>query len=90
MYEPKLTRPSNGGTQKIYRFDNNRGSSVVQHDFSYGGKLGLWELAVLKFTGPGIDDRQLDYSTPITTDVLGHLTEEEVETVLSEIEALEP
>lgn len=49
---------------------------------SYGAERGLWELAVI---GP---DGDLTYSTPITEDVMGHLTEDDVSRVLAEIAAL--
>ena len=37
-----------GGIQKIYRFKNNFGASVVKHPYSYGGEKDLWELAVIE------------------------------------------
>ena len=80
-YEPAETRPCNGGTQKIFRFANGYEASVVRHSFSYGGAVGLWELAV-------IHDGKIVYDTPITDDVVGNLLEEEVQSVLSRIEAL--
>ncbi len=76
-----------GGTQVVHRFENGYGASVIQHDFSYGGKEGLWELAVLDFSGD--DEGALTYATEITDDVLGHLTEEDVEDLLAQIEELE-
>lgn len=91
MREPNLERPSPaglGGVQKLYRFKNNFGASVVMNSYSYGGSNGLWELAVLKFDGPGIDDSHLTYDTPITEDVIGHLAEAEVDEYLNKIEAL--
>jgi len=71
------------GTQKIYTFDNGYGASVVCHDGSYGGKSGMWELAVLH-------DGDLCYDTPITNDVIGWLDENAVEELLAKIEALDP
>jgi hypothetical protein len=76
-----------GGTQIIHRFDNGYGASVVRHEFSYGGPQGFWELAVLRFK-PGAEDGSLTYSTPITSDVLGHLTDDEVAEALGQIEQL--
>ena len=78
--------PLNGGIQKQYKFKNGFGASVVQHDHSYGNEQGLWELAVLKWVG---DRYTLDYSTEITDDVIGYLTEAEVEEILVEIKGLE-
>jgi hypothetical protein len=74
------------GRQLIYRYDNGYGASVVQHQFSYGWREGLWELAVIKFDGAG--DWELCYSTPITSDVVGWLTDSEVDSLLGQIEAL--
>jgi hypothetical protein len=53
-------------------FKNGRGVSIIRHSGSYGGNAGLFELAVLKADG------ELDYSTPVTGDVLGWLTVPEV------------
>lgn len=78
------------GVQRLYRFVNGYGASVVRRFGSYGGSEGLWELAVIKWN----DDlfRQFDwdlcYSTPITYDVIGYLEEDQVNTVLSFIEKL--
>ena len=78
------------GVQRLYRFVNGYGASVVRHFGSYGGPKGLWELAVIKWN----DDlcRQFDwdlcYSTPITYDVIGYLEEDQVNTILSFIEKL--
>ena len=72
---------SEGIQARIY-FENGFGASVVQSDFSYGGKDGLYELAVLDEKG------QITYETPITNDVIGYLTEEEVSNVLEEIKKL--
>lgn len=77
-----------GGIQYLARFDNGQGASIVKHSFSYGHEEGLWELAVIKFVSKESDIFLLDYSTPITDDVLGWLTEEMVENTLLEIQKL--
>ncbi|WP_249182454.1 hypothetical protein [Burkholderia ambifaria] len=46
---PHIERSLNGGEQKVYRFDNGYGASVVRHQYSYGGDRGQWELGVVKF-----------------------------------------
>ena len=83
-------RPLNGGIQYVAKFQNGYGASIVQHDFSYGGRNGEWELAVIKhndLVSPfKFDD--LCYDTPITSDVLGYLSEEEVNENLLKIQAL--
>ena len=82
--------------QRIYRFPNNRGASVVRRlqvspDYryilwgTYGDEDYLWELAVLKFEG---EDWIIDYDSGITEDVIGYLTEEEVQGYLVRIMAL--
>jgi hypothetical protein len=75
-----------GGVKKLYRFDNGYGASVLKNEFSYGGNKGLWELAVLKYTKNG--KSKITYDTPITSDVIGHLTDEEVERILDQINQL--
>ena len=62
------------GIQSILKFGDDYQLSIVKSDFSYGGKKGLYEIAV--FTGdsqinmPGITE---DHDT-----VKGYLTEDEV------------
>lgn len=82
----KDTNYVNNGVQHKYAFPNGYGASVVKHDFSYGGKNGLWELAVLDFS---VDSEgELCYTSGITEDVIGHLSWKKVEGVLSEIKQL--
>ena len=66
----------------VYNFENGYGASVVKHDSSYGGKQGLYEIAVLDSTG------DLCYSTPITDDVIGYATEDKVLDTLHRIKML--
>lgn len=83
-------QPINEGIQYIAKFPNNYGASIVKHSFSYGTEKGLWELAVISYEPDETDiyNFQLTYSTPITNDVLGYLTEEEVNKTLKDIESL--
>jgi len=60
------------GKKARMHFNNGYGVSVVSHNFSYGGKDGLYELAVLDSNG------ELTYTTSITSDVLGYLTPDDV------------
>ena len=76
----------NNGIQYIFEADNGYGASIVQHDSSYGGKIGLWEMAVIKYNEDG--EWKICYNTPITSDVLGHLDENEVMDYLTQIEQL--
>ena len=83
VYVPQEVKPhplGMGGTQELYRFANGYGASVVRFPGSYGWP-DLWELAVLR-------DGHLCYDTPITDDVLGRLTREEVTAALTQIEEL--
>jgi hypothetical protein len=70
-----------GKTCRVY-FGNGFGASIVSHNYSYGGKNGLYEIAVLDKTG------EIRYDTSITNDVLGYLTENEVIETLEKIEKL--
>lgn len=76
----------NNGIQYIFKADNGYGASIVQHDYSYGGRVGLWEIAVTEYDEDGEWD--VCYDTPITNDVLGHLSESEVIDYLIQIEQL--
>jgi hypothetical protein len=62
-------------------FENGYGISVVQGDHTYGGSIGLYEIAVL-------DKEGLNYDTPITNDVIGYLTEPEVSDYMIKIQKL--
>ena len=77
-FEPVHAGPLKGGEQKVYRFPNGYGASVVRHAFSYGGETGHWELAVIRFKGESNDNFTLVYNTPITDDVIGYLSDKHV------------
>jgi len=76
------SKPCNDGIQYLAFYPNGYGASVVKHEHSYGGDVGLYELAVL-----GKDGR-ITYDTPITNDVLGYLTEDSVDEILEQIRNL--
>jgi len=78
----KFDMPELNGYELVYKFDNGYGASVVKHDMSYGGKSGLYEVAVLDNEG------ELCYDTPITNDVIGHLNMSEVDKILVNISHL--
>ena len=75
-----------GGIHYVFRFPNNYGASVVKFRGSYGYEQDLWELAVIYFDG---DEYELSYSTPITCNVLGCLTDEAVVDALEKISQLQ-
>jgi hypothetical protein len=71
------------GVQCRIQFGNGYGASIVRHNFSYGGKEGLYELAVLDENG------KLHYDNPVANgDVRGHLTPDEVTELLKQIQEL--
>jgi hypothetical protein len=70
------------GVQYHYKAENGYGASIIQTTGSYGSKQGLWELAVLD------SNEQITYNTSITNDVLGYLSEEEVNQTLEKIKNL--
>ena len=90
-----ISKEAGSGTQKIWRFSNGYGASVVQFKLrenlgygSYTSNDDEWELGVLKFEGEDINNFELCYDTPITFDVIGHLTKTKVEEILLKISKL--
>ena len=71
-----------GGVQAVIAFDNGYGASVVRTPFTYGGRDGLYELAVLD------KDGNITYETEITNDVIGYLEEDMVSELLIRIQQL--
>ena len=83
VFEPLDSEFLVGKACRIH-FDNGFGASVVSHTYSYGGKQGLYELAVLDSTG------ELHYDNPVADgDVKGYLSEEEVSDLLIQIQKLD-
>lgn len=74
-----------GGIQARAFFANGYGASVIQFPYSYGGDKGLYELAVLVGNA---SDWALTYETPITNEVMGHLSAQEVSDLLDRISTL--
>jgi hypothetical protein len=72
-----------GGVYARITFDNGYGASVVKTPYSYGGKDGLYELAVLD------KDGHLTYDTPVTNDVIGYLRDIDVTEVMEKIQQLQ-
>lgn len=70
------------GAQWKFKFDNGYGASVITGGIAYCDDAHPYELAVL------LHD-ELCYDTPITDDVIGYLTSDEVFDLLDKIEQLE-
>jgi hypothetical protein len=74
--------PMGIGNQCIVQFENGYGASIVISEHTYGGSDGLYEIAVFG------KDGNITYDTPVTSDVLGYLTEQGVEDTLIKIKNL--
>jgi len=81
-FEP---HPDWEGIQAIKFFDNGYGVSAIMTPYSYGGPDGLYEIAILKGNE---EEWEICYDTYITEDVMGYLTNEDVETVLNQVKNL--
>lgn len=68
------------GTHTLITFENGYKGSVITD--GYGADEGLYELAVVDSTG------DIDYTTHITDDVIGYLTEADVMKYLKQISEL--
>jgi len=76
--------PLGPGIQAVMDFENGYGVSVVQTPYSYGGKIGLYEIAVMDSEG------QVVYNTPVAAyGVIGYLREEDVTEGMRRIQLLE-
>ena len=71
-----------GGVMSRIQFENGYGASVVKSEYTYVGKDGLYELAVLD------SDGNLTYATSVTDDVIGYLRPEDVTDVMAKIQQL--
>ena len=68
-------------TLASHTFPNGYGASIITGEHAYSNEDAPYELAVL-YNG------KITYDTELTGDVLGYLTEEEVNEYLLKIEAL--
>jgi hypothetical protein len=74
--------PFQTGVKSRMVFENGYGVSVVSHTHSYGGRKGLFEVAVLGKYG------DISYDTPVTDDVIGYLNPEEVTDTMKQVQEL--
>lgn len=73
-----------GGVHYIFRFPNNYGASVIKGKYTYGGSEDLWEMALIFcFDEDGHWD--LVYERDFDEDVIGYLTDEQVNELLGKI-----
>lgn len=84
--------PMGNGRQRVFRFSNGYGASVVRFSTPFGGGSYTsgdeWEVAVVKFIGENWDSFKLDYTTPLTSDVIGHVADADLSDLLDQIAAL--
>jgi hypothetical protein len=80
------THPTGQGLQGTLFFPNGYGVSVVRFNGSYTSNDNEWEVAILHGNEESF---KLCYSTHITSDVIGHLTEAEVTETMKKVQELE-
>jgi hypothetical protein len=80
-FEPKIWKTDPDDIIAVVNYDNGYSASIVRGSGSYGGDKGLYEIAVI-YLGSICKD------TYITDDVLGWLTEADVEDTLRKIKDL--
>ena len=68
-------------------YDNNYGVSVVRGPYTFGGDKGLYELAII-YMAPEDKESRICYDTPITNDVMGHLTPEDITKIMKQVSEL--
>lgn len=73
--------------RSFHLYDNNYAVSVIRGPYTHGGLKGLYELAVL-YMAPDSSESELVYDTPVTNDVEGHLTPDDVTRLMKQVEAL--
>jgi len=76
-----------GGIGAAMMFDNDYGISCVSGPYTKGGIVGKYEIAVIAFP-PGEKYSVLCYDTPVTSDVEGYLTSDDVTEYMRKIQEL--
>jgi hypothetical protein len=77
------------GSYERIRFRNGYGASIITGGSAYGRGVTL-EIAVIRFLSESCDDFELCYDTPVTSDVIGHLSHYQARGILEQIAALPP
>lgn len=88
MRQAYIERKINSGVQKLFRFANDYGASVIKTKYSYGAEDGRWELAVIRYEKKDSLSFSIAYDTPTTNDVIGCLDQQQVDDILGKIEQL--
>ena len=83
-YDDPFNTENNGIAYRICFPEVGYGASVIKHYGSYGYEKDLWELALLT-NHDGDGKWSLDYDEIVEWDVLGYLTDEQVNIVLKHI-----
>ena len=71
------------GVEAKVEFPNGWGASIIKNDWSYSGRSGLFEIAVLDKEG------KLSSETDIADDVIGWQDEKDIDRVLTAISKLD-
>jgi hypothetical protein len=89
-FQPHTNYPDTGIAARHF-FANGYGVSVVRFTSpfgfggSYGAEEGLYEVAILK----GLEENwEICYDTPITDDVIGYQSVEDIDNLLEQVESL--
>ena len=84
QYDDPFNTENNGVVYRICFPEVGYGASVIKHPGSYGYEKDLWELALLT-NRDGDGKWNVDYDEIVEWDVLGYLTDEQVNIVLKHI-----
>ena len=76
--------PTRKGVKYRVYFPNGYGASIIKTSGSYGYEKDLWELALFS-NRDGIGKWNIEYAELVGDDVLGYLTDEQVNKVLKYI-----
>lgn len=68
-------------------FENNFGVSILMGPFTKGGLVGKYELTILNWI-PEKNFSVPSYNNPISNDSIGHLSQEEINILMKQIQKL--
>jgi hypothetical protein len=77
----------NGCVKGQLIFDNNWGVSILMGPFTKGGLVGKYELTILQWI-PEKNFSVASYNNPISNDTIGHLSQEEINALMKQIQEL--